>query len=110
MKESGSAHSATRLRVGFVFIILFWLPIWLLAPAVSRLLGYSDEPYARHVILVVLACLQGACGVTGAMLVGKEMLPLFKEMPRKKVPKAVWHIMRTGSSELPASNSHLAKH
>lgn len=94
-----SKRTALKLRIGIVFIILFWLPAWLLAPSIAELLGDANNAAARHTILVVILLVQTAFGIIGLLLVSREILSLLKKVPRKKIPKTMWRILKTGSTD-----------
>lgn len=91
--------SSLRLRLGVFFILLWWLPIWLLAPAISDLLGYSNNSSASHDVFIALIIIQTVIGIFGLLLASREVMNLLKKLPRKKVPGAIWHIMISGKTD-----------
>jgi len=95
MEQVASSRSVLRLRLGLICILLWWLPIWLLSPAVSDLLGIQSST-ARHEVLVVMVVIQTIVGIAGFILASREVVKLIKQVPRRKVPGTIWHMILTG--------------
>jgi hypothetical protein len=98
MEQVTPARSGLRLRLGLFFILLWWLPIWLLSPAVSDLLGVQSST-ARHEVLVIMVVIQTIVGIAGFILASREVFRLIKQVPRRKVPGTIWHMIRTGKAD-----------
>ena len=96
MTETPNHISILRLRVGIVLFALFWLPAYLLAPAIGAFLG-KESQVAQ--ITIFIMCIQCAIGLLGALIAGKEVVGLLKKVPRKKIPKTVWHLFWSGVQE-----------
>lgn len=79
------------------FIFLWWLPVWLLSPAISDILGFGDDPTAKHNVFLVLIIVQTIFGLLGLVIASREVVTAFKSVPRKKVPGKVWQVFRTGN-------------
>jgi len=99
MSEDSGAISGIRLRLGVFLILLFWLPIWLLAPAIADLLGYPPNSTGAHNVFITIALIQTALGVIGALITGKTIFLLLKKVPRKQVPKVFWQALKTGKTD-----------
>lgn len=84
-----------RLRLGAVLIGIFWIPIWLLAPVVARVL---DEPVGS--VTVVIAIVQTIIGLIGALMAGRQAVRIVRGTPFRAVPGKLWRVLRTG--KLPA--------
>src|SRR6185369_2831415 len=96
MTETDSKNiSAGRLRLGVVFIILFWLPIWLLTPVIYGLFGV-DSPEARHQIVLGILIIQTICGILGALIVGRQVMQLVHQVPKRKVLPIMWRVLIHG--------------
>jgi glucose dehydrogenase len=95
MEQAALARSGFRLRLGLFCILLWWLPIWLLSPAVSDLLGVQSSA-ARHEVLVAMVVIQTIVGVAGFILASREVVSLIKKVPRRKIPGTIWHMILAG--------------
>lgn len=95
MEQVEPTQSGFRLRLGLFFILIWWLPIWLLSPAVSDLLG-AHSSKDRHEVLIGLVIVQTIIGVAGFVLASREVVKLVKQIPRRKVPGTIWYMIRTG--------------
>lgn len=87
--------SATRLRVGVVCIFLWWIPVWAAAPMIAAALG-SESKVTQ--VTIVLMAIQTVIGGIGIIVAGKQIISLFKKIPRKQVPKAVWRMLISGKT------------
>jgi hypothetical protein len=92
------AVSAFRLRLGVFFILLWWLPIWALSPVISDLLGFSDNPTAKHYVLVALIIIQTIFGAIGLVLASRQVVTVIKKVPRRKAVPTILKIMWTGKT------------
>jgi len=95
MEQAEPTQSGFRLRLGLFFILIWWLPIWLLSPAVSDLLGVHSSK-DRHEVLLGLVIIQTIVGIVGFILASREVVRLIKQIPRRKVPGTLWYMIRTG--------------
>lgn len=79
-------------------IVVWWLPIWMLAPAISDALGYGNDAEAQHIVLVVIVVIQTAIGLMGVFLASKTVSQEIKSGPLRQAPARIWHILWTGQS------------
>lgn len=86
--------SPLRLRIGVVCIFLWWIPIWAAAPVIAAWFGYSNITR----VTIVLMTVQTIIGGIGIFVAGKQMVGLFKKIPRKKIPKVVWRMLISGKT------------
>lgn len=93
--------SVTRTRVGIVLFLLWWLPVYLLAPAVADLLGKGSDAQARHVITIWLVVIQTALGVLGLYLAGRELFSALGRVRRRRVLPVAWRIVWSGDTAIP---------
>lgn len=91
------AVSATRLRVGAILLLIWFIPFWALAPWIAKNLGWSE--HAGVELGIVMSVCQTLIGIVGAFTAGKEATALVKGTPFKKVPARAWHIIWTGHVE-----------
>ena len=84
--------SSLRLRVGVLFIFLWWVPFWVFAPQIADFFGF-DSNNARIVIILV----QTVIGIIGALIVGKQIASIMKTTPFKKMLPTVWRALRYGT-------------
>ncbi len=98
MTEQVQQISVTRLRIGVILFVLFWLPAYLLAPVVAAAFGYPKDAEAIFKITVVIMGIQTALGIIGFLFAGKQVMTL-RHVPRKQIPKTVWHLFWHGSQE-----------
>jgi len=94
--------SVFRLRLGVVLIGIFWIPIWLLAPLVARLL---DQPVAS--VTIAIALVQTIIGVIGVLLAGRQTLTLVRHTGWRAVPGKIWHIVWTGKVDEPEPSAEV---
>jgi hypothetical protein len=95
--EPDQAISATRLRVGVVLLLIWFLPFWALAPWIAKALGWSV--HAGVQLGIVISICQTLIGIVGAFTAGKGAKALVKGTPFKKLPARAWHILWTGNME-----------
>lgn len=94
--------SAKRIRIGIFFILLFWLPFWLLAPIVDELLNISSGSEESHTVLITIMVIQGICGVIGVIIAGKPVYYVVKKSSKKKVLLILWNAFYHGKLEVDA--------
>ena len=88
--------SAWRLRLGIIFFVLWWLPVYLAAPTIMVAAGIPNTAQNRRDVLIVIVLLQTAIGIIGLLLAGKQAITLLKGVPKKKMPGKVWHVLVHG--------------
>jgi hypothetical protein len=95
--EPDRAVSVTRLRLGAVLLLIWFIPFWALAPWIANTLGWSAHAGVK--LGLVMSICQTLIGIAGAFTAGKEATALVKGTPFKKVPARAWHIIWTGNIE-----------
>lgn len=83
--------SVFRLRLGFVLIGIWWIPIWLLAPIVAH---FVDQPIRS--ITIAIAIVQTVIGLIGALIAGRQAAKIVRHAKFRAVPKKIWHVLWTG--------------
>ena len=94
--EQAAQVSVFRLRLGVVMIGIFWIPIWLLAPLVARLV---DQPVGS--ITIAIALVQTVIGLIGVLLAGRQTLTIVRHTGWRAVPAKIWHVVWTGKLNEP---------
>jgi hypothetical protein len=89
--------SVFRLRLGVVLIGIFWIPIWLLAPLVARLLDESTGS-----VTITIALIQTVIGLIGVLIAGRPTLNLVRHTKMRAVPGKIWRVVWTGKLDEPA--------
>lgn len=89
-----------RVRIGILLFLLWWLPFYLLSPAIAELLGMGDDAEARRVITVWIVCIQTLLGVTGAYLAGKELFATLGNVRRRRLLPLAWRIVWSGDTRI----------
>jgi hypothetical protein len=84
--------SPTRLRVGVVLFLLWWIPVWLAAPVIAEAAGLD----VGHVA-VGMAVVQTVVGGIGALVAGRQITRILRGVPRKQMLATVWRVLRHGS-------------
>lgn len=95
--EPDRAISATRLRVGVVLLLIWFIPFWALAPRIAKTLGWSV--HAGVELGIVMSICQTLIGIVGAFTAGTQATALVRGTPFRKVPAKAWHIIWTGNIE-----------
>ncbi len=91
MNEETTAISGARLRIGVIFIVLWWAPFWALSPAIAEATGIKTS-----VVTTTIVIIQTIFGFLGVWVAGKQVSTITKQIPKKQVPKKVWHVLLTG--------------
>ena len=97
---SADGISVVRVRVGIVLFLLFWLPVYLLAPAIAALLGKEDDVHARRVITIVLVCVQTVLGLLGVSLAGRELFSTLGKVRRRRLVPVACRIVWSGDTRV----------
>jgi hypothetical protein len=90
--------SVFRLRLGFVLIAIWWIPIWLLAPLVAH---FADRPVGS--ITIVIAIVQTIIGLIGALIAGRQAAKIVRHARFRAVPGKIWLVLWTGRLTEPES-------
>jgi hypothetical protein len=101
MTDSGGLEdlSPFRLRLGIVFLVIFWFPVWLAEPAISKILGVKSAS-GHTVILISIIIFQGLCLIIGVIIVGRSVVTIVKTPPKRKVIVRLWNILIHGKVDL----------
>ncbi len=102
MEQAAHKTSAARMRLGVLLLLLWWLPFWLAAPYVAGLFGIQSDS-GKHGVLIAIIAVQTLLGAFGTFLTGKEIVKLVKKQPKKRLPKTIWHILRSGDYDEPST-------
>lgn len=87
--------SATRLRIGVLLLVLWFLPFWLLGPEIASAFGISS-PRGIAAVTGTITIIQTAIGITGAVIAGKQAAQLMKHGSLRKRLRRVIHVLWTG--------------
>jgi hypothetical protein len=79
------------LRLGFVLIGIWWIPIWLLAPVVAHL---ADQPVGS--VTITIAIVQTVIGVIGVLIAGRQAAKIVRHTGFRAVPRKIWRVLWTG--------------
>jgi hypothetical protein len=90
--------SVFRLRLGVVLIGIWWIPIWLLAPVVARLVG---RPVGS--VTIVIAVVQTIIGLLGVLVAGRQAAKIVRHTGLRAVPGKIWQVLWTGRLPEPAT-------
>ena len=86
--------SIFRLRLGVLLIGIWWIPIWLLAPIIAKVIG---EPVGS--VTVTVAIVQTVIGLIGALIAGRQAAKIVRHTGIRAVPRKIWHVLWTGRIE-----------
>jgi hypothetical protein len=95
--EPSRAVSVTRLRVGAVLLLIWFIPFWALGPWIAKSLGLSD--HAGVQLSLAISICQTVIGIVGAFAAGRDATKLVTGTPFTTVPGRAWRIIWTGSME-----------
>lgn len=98
-QSSPEVISATKLRLGVIFLFLWWIPFWLAAPGLNKLLGITS-PEGQHMLLLFILGLQTIFFFLGLLMCGRQTVNMARKAPKKQVPKLFWRTLRHGQINL----------
>ena len=96
--------SVLRVRIGILLFLLWWLPVYLLAPAIANLIGTNSDANLVREVTIWLICIQTVIGLIGLYLAGKELFATLGKVRRRRVLAVAWHIVRTGDTHVADSD------
>jgi hypothetical protein len=96
--------STTKLRVGILLFVIWWIPIYLTVPLVVGALGDAGNAHATKVVTISIIAAQSLIGLAGLLLLGKQLTLTLKRVPFKKMPRALWRALKSGSTPTDAKN------
>ena len=100
--------SPLRLRVGVLFILLWWFPFWAFAPPITKALAGLSHPPSVAVVTTTIVVVQTLIGLLGFWVAGTEVKTIVKRTPRKRdALKLIWAIFLHGhvSDQAPAATT-----
>ncbi|MEI8338920.1 MAG: hypothetical protein WCF91_03260 [bacterium] len=92
--QESTKKSIFRLRLGVVFILLWWIPFWIVTPAIADLFNIPENNH--HGLIIKVIAVQTVLGLIGAFIAGKEVMTFIKHTSFKKVPKTIYLALRYG--------------
>jgi hypothetical protein len=93
-----------RARIGILLFLLWWLPVYLLAPAIADLIGTSSDAHLVRTVAIWLVCIQTVIGLIGLYLAGTQLFATLGKVRRRRVLAVAWHIVWTGDTDIPDSD------
>ena len=76
---------------------LWWLPIWVLGPAVADVASVSVKAAT-----IAVAIIQTIIGLAGVLIIGKQAAVIIRKTSYKKAPRILWHSFWSGKLDIPA--------
>jgi hypothetical protein len=95
--------SLFRLRLGVIFIMIWWIPVYLAVPALIRGLGLSANTNTIKTMFIIIISVQAVLGVLGFMLVGRSLANNLRRVTARKAPKVFWRMLWNGTTDIPDS-------
>lgn len=91
--------SGARLQVGFLLLLVWCLPMELLAPVIAEMTRLSLERKVEltGILIVVIIIIQTTNGLIGLFLVGHTSAKIIKSTPKHKLISALWKTLITGT-------------
>ena len=91
-----AAMSPLRLRVGVLFILLWLVPFWALAPAIAHSLSGLSKPPSDVAVTTAIVMLQTIIGLLGSWIAGTEVKSIIKGSTKRHALGAIWSIFLHG--------------
>jgi hypothetical protein len=91
-----AAMSPLRLRVGVLFILLWLVPFWALAPEIAHSLSGLSKPPSVAVVTTAIVVLQTLIGLLGSWVAGTEVKSIIKGSTKRHAIGAIWSIFLHG--------------
>src|SRR6478609_6386250 len=85
--------SVLRVRIGILLFLLWWLPVYVLAPAIADLIGSSSDAHLVRTVAIWLVCIQTVIGLIGLYLAGTQLFRTLGRVRRRRVLVVAWHIV-----------------
>jgi len=85
--------SPLRLRIGVSLIVLWWLPFWALAPAISDAVGGHPSTAELTTAIVVV---QTLIGIVGCWIAGTQVKSVLTGVPKKQAFGMMWYLLLHG--------------
>jgi hypothetical protein len=89
--------SPLRLRVGVLGILLWWIPFWLLAPAITEAMSGLPVPPSVTAVTASIVIVQTVIGLLGFWIAGAQVKTIIKKAPSKRASlRLIWSIFIHG--------------
>jgi len=92
-----SKKNKIKVRLGILFILIWWLPFWLVSPVLSDIFG-ANTAAQKHQIFIIVIVVQTIFGVLGFVIASKPVVSQMRHVSYKKFPKTFWNIFKTGNA------------
>jgi len=89
--KTNNSISAKRLRVGVVFMFLWWIPFWAVLPLLTDTISMSITEAT-----IIVMTVQTIIGLLGFLMVGKPIATMLKRLKFRQVPGNVWYMVIHG--------------
>jgi len=96
--------SVRRVRIGIALVVLWWLPFYLLGPALADLVGKGDDPTARRTATLLIVVVQTGIGLLGVFLAGRELVATLGKVRRRRMLPVAWRIVWSGNTDVAATD------
>jgi hypothetical protein len=93
--------SPLRLRAGVLAILLWWAPIWLLAPHIADSLSGLDPPPSVALVTTIIVVVQTLIGVIGIVVAGSAVRAIVKGSTKREALRLIWQIFLHGEIQGP---------
>ncbi len=94
--KTTSSISVRRLRIGVLMLLVWWIPVWLLAPIFTKILHDIGIDLSVAQVTIIIAIIQTIIGLFGAWLAGPQIVSIVRKQSFKKAPNVMWHILVSG--------------
>jgi len=98
-----AAMSPLRLRVGVLFILLWLVPFWALAPAIAHSLSGLSKPPSVAAVTTAIVVLQTIIGLLGSWVAGTEVKSIIKGSTKRHALGGSGPYFFTGKSDMAAT-------
>lgn len=102
-KQGNKKISISRLRLGVVLFIVWWIPIYLTLPFLDNELNANTKK-SQAIIAITILTIQGIIGVIGLLLVGKELAFTLKQVKYRKLPGTIGRMLWNGDTTIKPSS------
>lgn len=97
--------SSTRLRIGVALLIIWLVPLWILAPVLTRLAHLSSVAVGTAVIAII----QTVLGLLGLWLAGSQVRTIVRGRKLKQALSALWTVFIRGNLSPPTGGDEADK-